>query len=50
VNVLPRIKRKEFELPEGPILGMREFIQYPGETVFVPGTLDGFCLLRTATG
>jgi histone arginine demethylase JMJD6 len=37
MNILPRIKEEDDRRPGGPILGMRLFIQWPGETVFVPG-------------
>ena len=36
-KILPRIKEDERNKPGGPTLGMREIMQYPGETIFVPG-------------
>lgn len=36
-KILPRIKEDELAKPGGPTLGMREVIQYPGDTIFVPG-------------
>jgi histone arginine demethylase JMJD6 len=36
-RVLPRIIAEEEKKAEGPSLGMRMFIQEPGQTVFVPG-------------
>jgi histone arginine demethylase JMJD6 len=35
-KILPRIKEDERNKPGGPTLGMREVMQYPGETIFVP--------------
>jgi len=35
-RILPRIKQDEASKPGGPPLGMREMMQYPGDTIFSP--------------